>query len=268
MLVRRACEINPEFSFCRRHTTTREIRSESEKKHDIFLRWAYVSAKDAQDIEDVDELETSRKKIYSIPDYCTKYSNNFSTYCLTGKLASLEGLLATFCSTYMKNCNIKGIVKEDKSTAKTEKVFPTPRPFIGALPSSTSSPKVSYCDGNMDRYKNECEKEGFQPEVFCRKFKEQCGKLDTIDADTTDDFGDDSLETPDEFEEHQSQRIEKKGEEAEEAKPEAQGVGTDEVTAYCTNYVENYNFYCVGDMSPEHEKFCNSYKKNCPDRVS
>lgn len=102
-------------------TTTREIRSESEKKHDIFLRWAYVSAKDAQDIEDVDELETSRKKIYSIPDYCTKYSNNFSTYCLTGKLASLEGLLATFCSTYMKNCNIKGIVKEDKSTAKTEK---------------------------------------------------------------------------------------------------------------------------------------------------
>lgn len=75
-------------------------------------------------------------------------------------------------------------------------------------------------------------------------------------------------ETPDEFEEHQSQRIEKKGEEAEEAKPEAQGVGTDEVTAYCTNYVENYNFYCVGDMSPEHEKFCNSYKKNCPDRVS
>lgn len=45
----------------------------------------------------------------------------------------------------------------------------------------------------MDRYKNECEKEGFQPEVFCRKFKEQCGKLDTIDADTTDDFGDDSL---------------------------------------------------------------------------
>lgn len=89
-------------------------------------------------------------------------------------------------------------------------------------------------------------------------------------------------ETPEEFEEHETQRkepldeliadkledkIEMKIEKKVEEAAEGQGSGTDEVTAYCTNYIENYNFYCVGDMLPEHAKFCDSYKKNCPDRV-
>ncbi|ULU13581.1 hypothetical protein L3Y34_016227 [Caenorhabditis briggsae] len=189
-------------------------------------------------IEDVDELETTRKKAYSIPDYCTRYADNFKSYCSSG--------------------------------AQLEKVFPTPKPFFST---TTTEPKLNYCEGNAEKYKKECEKEGFLPEVFCKKYRELCGNLEKVDADTTRSVVDDdadSLETPAEFEEHQKNLTlsEKVSQENEESVVEAQGAGTDEVTVYCTNYIENYNFYCVGDMAPEHKKFCDSYKRNCPDRVS
>ena len=99
---------------------TAEIRTESQKKRDVFLQWAFVAAKDEQDIEDVDELETTRKTAYSIPDYCTKYAANFKTYCTNGHLEKLEGLLTHFCGSYMKNCNVAGKVEKLTETGKTE----------------------------------------------------------------------------------------------------------------------------------------------------
>ncbi|PIC14175.1 hypothetical protein B9Z55_027171 [Caenorhabditis nigoni] len=171
----------------------------------------------------------------------------------------------------MKNCNVAGKVQKITESGKPEEVFPTPSPLFTT---STSKPKLNYCDGNSEKYKRECEKEGFQPEDFCKKYRELCGTLEKVDADTTTrsvvDDDADSLETPAEFEEHQKNLTlsEKVAQENEESVVEAQGAGTDEVTAYCTNYIENYNFYCVGDMVPEHKKFCDSYKRNCPDRVS
>uniref|UniRef100_A0A1I7UJU8 CHCH domain-containing protein n=1 Tax=Caenorhabditis tropicalis TaxID=1561998 RepID=A0A1I7UJU8_9PELO len=266
MLIRRACEMEPSFSFCRNHAKTAEIRTESQKKRDVFLQWAYVSAKDDQDIEDVDELETTRKKPDRISDYCKNYAHNYNSYCMDGHLEKLEGLLSHFCIRYTKNCKVAGKPNKMEKIRKTETVFPTPMPFF----STTPLPTVGYCDGNAMKYKMECEKEGFMPEDFCRKYKDMCGKLEKVDADTTKSVVDeaDSLELPDEFEENEKEeRVESEKVKPEE-QAEGQGVGTDEVTAYCTNYIENYNFYCVGDMVPEHEKFCNSYKKNCPDRVS
>ncbi|KAF1763661.1 hypothetical protein GCK72_011928 [Caenorhabditis remanei] len=265
LMLRRACQTDPTFSFCRNHMKTAEIRTESQKKRDVFLQWAFVAAKDEQDIEDVDELETTRKTAYSIPDYCTKYAANFKTYCTNGHLEKLEGLLTHFCGSYMKNCNVAGKVEKVTETGKTEEVFPTPTPFYSTTVGP--APKTTYCDGNAQKFKKECEKEGFTPDRFCRKYRELCGKLEKVDADTTKSVDDDldSLETPDEFEEHEKQDI------AVTPKPEeveGQGAGTDEVTAYCINYNENFNYFCVGDMAPEHEKFCNSYRKNCPDRVS
>lgn len=275
LMIRRACQTDPSFSFCRHHTQTSEIRSEAQKKRDVFLQWSYVAAKDDQDIEDVDELETTRKKPYSIPDYCTRYADNFKAYCTNGHLTKLEGLLTHFCGSYMKNCNVAGKVEKLTESGKAEEVFPTPTPLLEKKKSA------NFCDGNSEKFKMECEKEGFMPEFFCRKYREMCGKLEKVDADTTKSVVDDdtdSLETPDEFEEHQknltsTEKVSPKEQQestssSSDSEAEGQGVGTDEVTAYCTNYIENYNFYCVGDMLPEHEKFCNSYKRNCPDRVS
>ncbi|CAI2349781.1 unnamed protein product [Caenorhabditis sp. 36 PRJEB53466] len=261
LMIQRACKINPELSFCRPHITTAKIRSESEKKHDIFLRWAFVAAKDAQDIEesvDTEELETTRKTTYSVEDYCTKYKANFEAYCSSGSFEKLEGLLAQFCASYTKNCgNVAGKI------AKVEEVFPTPQPFLSSTTTlEAPKPVTDFCDENAEKNKSECEKEGFTPDSFCENYKKQCAKVEKVDDETGKDEEDD-LETPEEFE--MNQKVEHKEEKAEVA--EGQGASNDEVTAYCTNYIENYNFYCVGDMSPEHEKFCNSYKKNCPDRV-
>uniref|UniRef100_A0A8R1J2D0 Uncharacterized protein n=1 Tax=Caenorhabditis japonica TaxID=281687 RepID=A0A8R1J2D0_CAEJA len=278
-------------------TATQKIRSESEKKHDIFLRWAYVAAKDAEDIEHVDteELEKTRGKSLSVPDYCTKYMDNFKNYCTSGSLEKLEGLLAQFCGSYARNCDVKVgklSVKESFPTPSPHlpSEFPTPRPSLSMpVENPTASSSTDYCAENQKKNEMECEKEGFQPESFCTEYKKKCPKLETIDDETMNSVGEgeteteteketekekadtktaepaDSLETPDEFEKHENQKVEKVKEDEE---AEAQGSGTDEVTAYCTNYIENYNFYCVGDMAPEHEKFCDSYKKNCPDRVS
>ncbi|PIC11989.1 hypothetical protein B9Z55_028690 [Caenorhabditis nigoni] len=267
LMIRRACQTDPTFSFCRHHTKTAEIRSEAQKKRDVFLQWSYVAAKDDQDIEDVDELEPPRKKPYSIPDYCTRYAENFKSYCTNGQLTKLEGLLTHFCGNYMTNCNVAGKVQQITESDRPEKIFPKTKPFF-----STTTSKPNKCDGISEKYKMECEKEGFLPKFFCRKYLEMCGKLEKVDADTTKSVVDDdtdSLETPDEFEEHQRSLSEKVSpKEDEDSVSEAQDVGIDEVKAYCTNYIENYNFYCVGDMDPDHGEFCNSYRRNCPDRVS
>ncbi|VDM55916.1 unnamed protein product [Angiostrongylus costaricensis] len=39
------------------------------------------------------------------------------------------------------------------------------------------------------------------------------------------------------------------------------------VSQYCEKYLENFNFYCAGQSSPEYEKFCRSFRQNCPQKV-
>ncbi|KAE9419627.1 hypothetical protein Angca_005078 [Angiostrongylus cantonensis] len=40
-----------------------------------------------------------------------------------------------------------------------------------------------------------------------------------------------------------------------------------EVSQYCEKYLENFSFYCAGQSSPEYEKFCRSFRQNCPQKV-
>lgn len=49
-----------------------------------------------------------------------------------------------------------------------------------------------------------------------------------------------------------------------EEKPSTKG---SKVHDYCEQYWENFNFYCAGESSAEHEKFCRSYRNNCPQKV-
>ncbi|KAJ1351020.1 hypothetical protein KIN20_006954 [Parelaphostrongylus tenuis] len=40
-----------------------------------------------------------------------------------------------------------------------------------------------------------------------------------------------------------------------------------EVSQYCEKYWENFNFFCAGQASAAYEKFCQSFRQNCPHKV-
>ncbi|PAV73422.1 hypothetical protein WR25_04653 [Diploscapter pachys] len=140
-----------------------------------------------QSEEDTEELEEGRSRKNEGKDYCSRYKTNFENYCKGSRIHHIEGVLATFCGTYIRTCK-----------------------------------------------------------------SDQISDLSSIET----------IELPED--EDKMASIEKVHGKIEGAAAQTQ---TSSVSQYCDQFIENYHFYCVGEILAEHAKFCNSFKKNCPEKV-
>ncbi|CAB3401333.1 unnamed protein product [Caenorhabditis bovis] len=265
------------------------------QKGDVFLEWAQRAANDSKDIEDleIDEIGSSRHRPNNIDQYCRKYQKNFKNYCVKEKLTELEKLLGQFCVSYQKNCGGGEIGGAPPAIDS----FPTPEPLVPEKPVAGQPPipdkgtkgvqSSSYCEDYRKEYTDQCTETRVND--FCDSYSKKCvvdgetmaeKKLETVDSSTENEEGsvvdqatekngndgengddDDDLESFEEFEESESAK------EKDHNQGTSNSVTSDEVVHYCNNYTENYNYFCVGDMAPENEKFCDSFKKNCPDKA-
>ncbi|WKY01377.1 hypothetical protein Q1695_015405 [Nippostrongylus brasiliensis] len=280
-LVRIACAKDPTLSFCDSHilgdpvsrsssTTSTTAKPEADRssksipgygkeEEEQFLVWLTDQKDEAPDV-DTDEFETAHHKHTNIKDYCTKYKSNFNNYCMNSSVEKLEGVLPQFCAIYARHCGFEGdfpkpgalpIGKEDsaaKSSASDSGFF--------------KGPVARYCDKFATQYKQFCQ-ERVQPELgkadeFCASYRDSClSSKSKSSSDVAKEIDDIDLPDPDEG--GAGAQIS----ESRESRPSKDS----EVQEYCEKYWENFNFFCAGESSMENEKFCRSFRKNCPQKV-
>ncbi|KAK6026240.1 hypothetical protein OSTOST_07842 [Ostertagia ostertagi] len=181
--------------------------------------------------------------------YCEKFADQFKHFC-EGAQRSEFGKANEFCASYRDSCKMSEPSPTSKipadlgkpessaaggateSTEETEETNPKPLrgPPAAPVPESTPVPKV--------------------PESP----KTSSGKPGSTE---------DSEELPDSAEIGAGSQSS-----AEQEKQDKEHEKDPKVQKYCEDFSENYNFYCAGDQSTGHEKFCRSFRTNCPHKLS
>ncbi|EYC40023.1 hypothetical protein Y032_0632g877 [Ancylostoma ceylanicum] len=282
-LVRVACARDPTLPFCDSHilgdpitstpkplvTTPRlsaalgldkKLPGYDKEQQQQFLTWLSDQKDEVPDADiDTEELESSHHVHSDVGEYCMKYKANFHHYCKNGNVDKLEGVLPQFCTVYGRHCGIDDFPKpgpllESKEQFKEE----TAKQPSGSFKGSTTE----YCGKFLEQYNQLCSAGGksTKAEEFCSSYKQSCNKSA---AKPNSDLAKE-IEDIDDFPEPAGVGG---GAPPSEEEEENETTKKPQVARYCDKYWENYNFYCAGESSADHEKFCRSYRSNCPQKV-
>ncbi|CAJ0598657.1 unnamed protein product [Cylicocyclus nassatus] len=303
-LVRIACERDPTLHFCDSHilgdpvtstkkpveSTTLFVRTNGKvpglnsEEQEQFFTWLtdFRDEVVVADPEiDTEELETQHRQHKNRAVYCNKYRANFDHYCKDSDVEKLEGVLPQFCSMYGRHC---GIDEDD---------FPTPAPLLGskqqikaeiapiAQAAATDSPD-DYCKKFADQYGQLCGASKSGSEDFCKSYKKACEKSDKSSSPPEESS---TSSNPPEKSSNSSSPGESSSASKEidelEPPPENEAGGkappttkepmrdaakSAKLARYCDKYWDNFNYFCAGENSEEHENFCHSYRTNCPEK--
>ncbi|KJH50753.1 hypothetical protein DICVIV_03100 [Dictyocaulus viviparus] len=264
-LVQSACAENPNLAFCDSHLlenftpppTQSTVTSEPLKTSDAknanrsneetqFMAWLIDQNDEALNME-IDESERPQKHSNG-KKYCSKYKDNFGMYCKKSNIESLEQVLQKFCTIYAHQC-------ENHSD------FPTPGPLLPSSESTTQDSdedSTGYCHKFLAHFQKLCsinqQYDSKKTNEFCSTYRDRCqsSTLNDLvkDNEQIDDLPD-SLEIDTTFQPRKE----------ENKKPES------DISTYCEKYWENFNFYCAGQSTSGHEKFCESFRRNCPQKI-
>nr|CDJ94856.1 Protein DOS-3 [Haemonchus contortus] len=167
--------------------------------------------------------------------YCEKFADQFKHFC-QGAQRSEFGKANEFCASYRDSCK----TTEPSPVSKIPEVMEKPE-------SSTAS--------TASEETEEAPKPIRGPPAAPVPKPEQTTKPPTSSVDDLEEF-------PDSSEKGSSSQssTEEEGQDKESTKDP-------KIQKYCDEFWENYNFYCAGD-STGHEKFCRSFRNNCPHKIS
>ncbi|ETN84454.1 hypothetical protein NECAME_17144 [Necator americanus] len=124
---------------------------------------------------------------------------------------------------------------------------------------------TKYCENFLKQYRELCNAGSTlgKAEEFCTSYRDSCDKQMSKSSSSSafsKEIGD--IEDVPEDEEAGG------GAQPSEEKEEKDTRKDSRVARYCEKYWENFNFYCAGESTYENEKFCRSYRTNCPQKIS
>ncbi|KAK6743416.1 hypothetical protein RB195_010585 [Necator americanus] len=284
--VRIACAADPKLPFCDSHVLGhpvpstakplqpstkpssvmdlgKELPGYTRDEQQQFFTWLIEDQKDEVTDSDVDteELESSHHAHGDVGKYCAKYKPNFDHYCKKDKLEKLDGILPQFCSVYRSHCGVEDFPKPGpllETKQPREEAAESPREaFTGS--------HTKYCENFLKQYRELCNAGSTlgKAEEFCTSYRDSCDKQMSKSSSSSafsKEIGD--IEDVPEHEEAGG------GAQPSEEKEEKDTRKDSRVARYCEKYWENFNFYCAGESTYENEKFCRSYRTNCPQKIS
>nr|CDJ80725.1 Hypothetical protein CBG24185 [Haemonchus contortus] len=172
--------------------------------------------------------------------YCEKFADQFKHFC-QGAQRSEFGKANEFCASYRDSCK----TAEPSPVSKIPDVMEKPESSTAA-----ASPESSTASDT-----EEAPKPIRGPPAAPVPKPEQTTKPPTSSVDDLEEF-------PDSSEKGSSSQSS-----TEEENQDKESTKDPKIQKYCDEFWENYNFYCAGD-STGHEKFCRSFRNNCPHKIS
>ncbi|KHJ97302.1 hypothetical protein OESDEN_02724 [Oesophagostomum dentatum] len=120
----------------------------------------------------------------------------------------------------------------------------------------------SYCEKFADQYKQLC-REGSKlakTDEFCTSYTASCKREVSLPVSRA---AVKEIENIEDFPEETTGG----GATAAPEDEENETTRPPRITRYCEKFWENFNYFCAGESSSENEKFCRSYRNNCPQKV-
>ncbi|KAK5967876.1 hypothetical protein GCK32_011384 [Trichostrongylus colubriformis] len=169
--------------------------------------------------------------------YCEKFADQYNHFCQGAQRSEL-GKTDEFCSSYRDSCH------HTKPSATSK------------VPAEVAPPETEQATGSSG---------GAAPVPTAPKTSEPSSASKTPESPKKPSGSD--IDDVEEFPE--SAEVGAGSQSSFEEEKPGKGPEKDpKVQKYCDEFWENYNYYCAGDQSTGHEKFCRSYRTNCPHKLS